>query len=91
MRVSQVSQISDYMIADKKAELLAEYVNNDSYLDDALRYCFAEARAVYSATTLDDKLAAVDAFQARLSKVIKNNDLVNCEAWDFYKNQVARG
>lgn len=89
MRVSHASQISDYLMTEKIEELLAEYVNDDSYLNDALCDCFVELRALYSANTIDDKLAAVDDFQAKLAKVIKNEDLVRCEARDFYKRQAA--
>jgi len=91
MKVSQVAQISDYMINEKTEELQAEYVDDDSYLNDALCDCFAEIRALYNANTTDDKLAAIDDFRAKLAKVIKNEDLVRCEAFDFYKNQLAWG
>ena len=86
-----IEQIADYMIDEKVEDLLAEYVADDSYLNDALCDCFNEIRALYKADTIDDKLAAVDAFKTRLSLVIKNNDLVRDEAWNCYKNQIARG
>lgn len=89
MKVSQVAQISDYMIDEKTEELQAEYVADDSYLNDALCDCFAEIRALYNANTTDDKLAAIDNFKNKLAKVIKNEDLVRSEAFDFYKNQLA--
>lgn len=83
--------IDDRVIQEKIEELLAGYVNDDSYLNDALCNCFVEVRALYSANTIDDKLAAIDAFQTTLSKVIKNNDLIVDEAWDCIKNSIAWG
>ena len=79
------------MLTEKADEILAEYIADDDYLGDALCDCFAEIRALYNANTTDDKLAAIDNFKNKLAKVIKNEDLVRCEAFDFYKNQLAWG
>lgn len=91
MKVSQVAQISDYMIDEKTEELQAEYIADDDYLGYAICDCFAEVRALLIADSIDDKLAAVDAFKAKLTLQIKRPDAINTEAWDFLANQVARG
>ena len=85
--------ITDYDIEQKADELLAEYIADDSFLGDALCDCYAEVRAIVDASTsnIDDKISAIDNFTAKLEAKIKRRDVLNAEAYDFLKNQMAWG
>lgn len=84
--------ITDYEIADKADELLAERIADDDYLNDALCDCFGEIRALYAAVKhgdRDTKLGALDDFIAKLDSSIAQEDALNAEAYDFLRNQEA--
>ncbi|MES1989252.1 MAG: hypothetical protein V4440_14705 [Pseudomonadota bacterium] len=82
-------QITQDMINDKAEELLANRVVDDSYFGDALCDSFAEARALFKAKSIDDKLAAVDAFQAQISKILETG--IETSAYSALIKQIARG
>ena len=79
--------ITDYDIEIKSEELLAERIADDSYFSDAVVDCFAELRALLNATSLDDKLSALDSFKDSFVKHIAIPDALNQEAYDLLKFQ----
>lgn len=75
--------ITNSQIKDKAEELLAQRIANDYYLNDALCDCFAELRAIYAADSIDDKLAAIDAFKDKMDKSIYQPQSLLAEAYDI--------
>jgi len=61
-------------LAEKKDELLNDYIANDDYLNDALCDCFAEIRALLNASSLDEKLSAIDDFKLAIAKNIISDE-----------------
>jgi len=82
--------ITEQMIEEKSEELLAEYIADDEYLNDALCDCFAEVRQMVAADNIDDKLSALDAFVSKLKNPYLG-DTFHAEAYEFLKDQQARG
>ena len=74
---------SDSVLNEKKAELLGEKIANDDYLDEALLECYAEIRALLSARTIDQKLAAHDDLVNKINKVIVSDEQLQKEAKDY--------
>lgn len=68
---------------EMKGKLRANKIADDNYLSDALCNCFAEIRAIYKSRTIDDRLAAHDAFVARLEAAICSDRQLTLEAQSY--------
>jgi len=83
--------ITEQMIKDRADEILAEYIADDHYLNDALCDCFEEIRAMVAADNIDDKLYDLYEFVEKLKESIVRDDVLNAEAYEFLKDQQSRG
>lgn len=67
-------------LTEKMQELREVYINDDGYLYDALWECLNDIRAVINASSIDDKLASVDALSAKINASIRNESKLEAEA-----------
>lgn len=67
-------------LEEKMQELREVYINDNGYLYDALWECLNYVRAVINASSIDDKLAAVDSLTAKINASIRNEDRLEQEA-----------
>jgi len=74
---------SNAVLREKKAELLAEKIADDDYLDEALLECYAEIRALLCARTIDQKLASHDDLVNKIEKIIVSDEQLEKEAKDY--------
>lgn len=65
---------------EKKEELLDSYIADDDFLGDALCDCYAEIRALLNATSIDEKLAAIDSFNLAIKANIVSDERLEAEA-----------
>lgn len=73
-------QIEVIEFSEKVEELRGKYIKDDGFFGDALYECFAELRAMFNAKNLDDKLAAIDAFQSKMKSEIREESKLEEEA-----------
>ncbi len=69
-------------LAEKMQELREVYINDDGYLYDALWECLGDIRAVINASSIDDKLAAVDELSEKINVSIRSESKLEQEAQD---------
>lgn len=67
-------------LTEKMQELREVYINDNGYLYDALWECLNDIRAVINASSIDDKLAAVDALSEKINVSIRNESQLEQEA-----------